>query len=135
MVNVPFELEWYGGMPAARLRRRRGDLRALPWGTLDARSLSAPVVLAAQESFTEGELLRLARIAEREIDAAFAPWTRLETDATPAEDEESLAVVGFVKPGAFLEAARHALRSRVARPLARFGIEIDEALLDRLAPI
>jgi hypothetical protein len=273
--NAPFELEWYGGMPAARLRRRRGDLRELPWGTLDSRALPPHVVLAARASFTEGawneyraaaafaELARallrarapvdltalcadfvvdemshvelnarmamelgsaapmhvdfanvapeceaesaldraveiavrvscvgealsapllmasarsathpltravlhrlaveegphgaigwmilewaedrldgpararLARVAEHEIAAAFAPWMSLETTENSAADQESLATVGFATPAAFLGEARRALRSRVAKPLSRFGIAIDSALLERLAP-
>jgi hypothetical protein len=274
-LNDPlFELEWYGGMPAARLRRRRGDVDAFPWGTLDTRDLAPATVLAARRSYTEGALNeyrtgaafaelsrallrarapvdltamcadfvvdemshvelnarmamelgsaapmnvdlanlgldvsaespieqameiavrvscvgetlsapllaiaarnathpltktvlqrlaseegahgaigwlilewaeerldadvrgRLARIAEQEIEAAFSDWTSLET-APQAADEAGFAQVGFVQPAAFLEQARKALRTRVAAPLARLGIDLDHRLIDRLAP-
>lgn len=283
MSDALFDLEWYGGMPAARLRRRRGAVDALPWGTLDARGLSAATLLAARRSYTEGalneyrtgaafnelsrallrarapvdltamcadfvvdemshvelnarmamelggaapvnvdvanlalevsaetplqqaleiavrvscvgetlsapllaaaarsathpltravlrrlaseegahgaigwmilewaqerlddaECARLARIAEQEIEAAFADWTALETEAARLSDEaadvsageEDLALVGFAKPAVFLTQARRALRARVVAPLSSFGIHVDGASVDRLAP-
>jgi hypothetical protein len=89
----------------------------------------------ARDRLDDTERARLARIAEQEIDAAFADWTKLETEAPRVSDEEGFALVGFAKPAAFLAQARRALRTRVAAPFARFGIHLDGELVDRLGDL
>src|SRR5262245_61753707 len=49
-----FELEWFGGLPTTRFRRRRGKIDILPWGTLDPSIVPSAIVEAARRSYTEG---------------------------------------------------------------------------------
>jgi len=53
-VKAPFELDWLGGPAEALLRRRRGGIDELPWGTLDRAAYPAPLVERARASWTEG---------------------------------------------------------------------------------
>lgn len=46
------ELEWFGGAPERLLRARRGDVDALPWGTLH--DIPPDVARAVRTTFTEG---------------------------------------------------------------------------------
>jgi hypothetical protein len=82
---------------------------------------------------------RLARAAEAEIEALFAEWAGLAASPSAAsltaEQKDLWSLVGFAPPATFLDQARRALRQRVAAPLARAGLSIDPAVLDRLAPL
>jgi hypothetical protein len=82
-----------------------------------------------------GARKRLARIAEHEVAALFDDWRGTNVGSCACDEaERDFGVVGFPRRSTFLAQARRALRRRVARPLARFGIDLDPKLLDRLAP-
>jgi len=62
-VEEPLELEWLGGAPEARLRRRRPGIDALPWGTLDAGALGEAAVIEARRVWTQGAFTEYASAA------------------------------------------------------------------------
>jgi hypothetical protein len=62
MTNA-FELEWLGGPSGARLRRRRPGADDLPWGSLDARTLTASEIEEGRRVWTQGAFTEYASAA------------------------------------------------------------------------
>ena len=60
---VQLELEWMGGAPARRLRKRRGGVDELPWGSIDIGAFSEPALLEARKVWTNGAFTEYASAA------------------------------------------------------------------------
>lgn len=80
----PLELEWLGGHPEARLRRRRPGIDALPWGTLDQGALGEDAVLEARRVWTQGAFTEYASAAGFNLMAALFLECRAPVDLTAA---------------------------------------------------
>ncbi|MBL8606604.1 MAG: ferritin-like domain-containing protein [Myxococcales bacterium] len=80
----PLELEWLGGAPEARLRRRRPGMDDLPWGTLDVHALGEAAVLEARRVWTQGAFTEYASAAGFNLMAALFLECRAPVDLTAA---------------------------------------------------
>ncbi len=82
----------------------------------------------AQEELDDAERRRLARIVNEVLERGHAYWMRLRSRAPSAAEQE----LGWMAPDRFDAVQSKAIRESIALPLARYGIVLDEVLLDRL---
>ena len=80
----PMELEWLGGAPEARLRRRRPGIDALPWGTLEVGALGEAAVIEARRVWTQGAFTEYASAAGFSCMAGLFLECRAPVDLTAA---------------------------------------------------
>jgi hypothetical protein len=86
----------------------------------------------ASERMTDDERLRLARIATVTLDQLSANWKNAVAAANAGFDAEDLHGLGRLDADAFGQHARKCVRDEIVPNLARFGIEVPSAALERM---
>lgn len=121
-MTAQLELEWLGGAPEARLRRRRPGIDALPWGTLAAAELAPEIAAAARASWTDGAFSEYASAA------AFTALTAALLEAGAPIDLVAMAADFVVDEMVHVE-----LNARVAAELGGAAPYLVD--LERVAPV
>ncbi len=89
----------------------------------------------AADRFDAAERARLARVAEQTILDLSPHWRRLTSRVSDGVTSEGFLLkhvneLGWMEASAYGERARRAVREEIEEPLARYGIELDKAMLD-----